>query len=139
MTIEEKQQEVVEEFAFLDSWLDKYAYLIDLAKTMPQIDEKKKTDALLIQGCQSKVWVDFETINGKVFFYADADAQTPKGIIALLIQILNGETPENILKADIDSFLASIQLQEHLTPTRSNGLLNMIKQLKRYALLATQQ
>jgi len=139
MSIAEKQQEIIDEFTFFDNWIDKYAYIIELAKEMPRINENKKTDDKLIEGCQSKVWVDFETKDGKIFFYADADAETPKGIIALLIRILNGETPANILKADIYQFLSTIQLQEHLSPTRSNGLLNMVKQLKRYALWAQAQ
>jgi len=139
MSIEQKQQEIIDEFTFFDEWQNKYEYLIELAKHMPLINEDKKTDEYIIEGCQSRVWVDFETKEGKIFFSADADALTPKGVIALLIKILNGETPENILKADIYNFLATIQLQEHLSPTRSNGLLNMVKQLKRYALWAQAQ
>jgi cysteine desulfuration protein SufE len=133
MTIEEKQQEIIDDFAIYDDWMDKYEYIIELGKDLPLIDESKKTDDRLIEGCQSRVWVAFEFIDGKMNFTADSDAIITKGIIALLIRVLNGETPENIVKTDLH-FIPAIGLQEHLSPTRANGLLSMVKQLKISAL-----
>jgi len=132
-TIETKQQDIAEEFSFLGDWNDRYSYLLELAKQMPIISEDKKTDSYLIRGCQSKVWVDFESRQDLIFFSADADAAIPKGIIALLIYLFNGERAEDIIQSDVLHFLASLELQEHLSPTRSNGLVNMVKQLKKYA------
>lgn len=133
MTIDEKQQEIIDDFAIYDDWMDKYEYIIELGKDLPLIDESKKTDDRLIEGCQSRVWVDSEFKDGKLFFTADSDAIITKGIIALLIRVLNDESPENIAKTDL-YFIPEIGLQEHLSPTRANGLLSMVKQLKMSAL-----
>lgn len=135
MTIEEKQQEIIEDFAIYDDWMDKYEYIIELGKELPLIDESKKTDDRLIEGCQSRVWVASEFKDGKMQFTADSDAIITKGIIALLIRVLNGESPEAIATTDLH-FIPTIGLQEHLSPTRANGLLSMVKQLKMSALLA---
>ena len=133
MTIEEKQQEIIDDFAIYDDWMDKYEYIIELGKDLPIIEESKKTNDRLIEGCQSRVWVDAEFKNGQMLFTADSDAIITKGIIALLVRVLNGETPENIVKTDLH-FIRAIGLQEHLSPTRANGLLSMVKQLKMSAL-----
>jgi len=135
MTLEEKQQEIIEDFAIYDDWMDKYEYIIELGKDLPLIDESKKTDDRLIEGCQSRVWVDAEFVDGKMIFTADSDAIITKGIIALLIRVLDGEKPEAIATADL-RFIPEIGLQEHLSPTRANGLLSMVKRLKMTALLA---
>lgn len=133
MTIEEKQQEIIDDFSIYEDWMEKYEYIIELGKDLPLIDERKKTDNRLIEGCQSRVWVDSEFKDGRMFFTADSDAIITKGIIALLIRVLDGETPENIVKTDLH-FIPAIGLQEHLSPTRANGLLSMVKQLKMSAL-----
>ena len=133
MTIQEKEQQIIDEFANFDEWLDKYAYLIDLGKDCPVIDEKDKTDANLIRGCQSRVWLSCEHRDGKLWFKADSDAVITKGIISLLIRVLNGQSPQDILDADLH-FIDAIGLKEHLSPTRSNGLTSMVKQMKMYAL-----
>jgi len=133
MTIEEKQQEIIDEFAIYDDWMDKYEYIIELGKDLPIIAEDKKTDDRLIEGCQSRVWVDSEIRDGKMYFTADSDAIITKGIIALLIRVLDGETPEAIATTDLH-FIPVIGLQEHLSPTRANGLLSMVKRLKLAAL-----
>lgn len=135
MTLEEKQQEIIEDFAIYDDWMDKYEYIIELGKDLPLIDDSKKTDDRLIEGCQSRVWVDAAFVDGKMKFTADSDAIITKGIIALLIRVLDGEKPEDIATADLH-FIPEIGLQEHLSPTRANGLLSMVKRLKMTALLA---
>lgn len=135
MTLEEKQQEIIEDFAIYDDWMDKYEYIIELGKDLPLIDDSKKTDDRLIEGCQSRVWVDAAFVDGKMKFTADSDAIITKGIIALLIRVLDGEKPEDIVTADLH-FIPEIGLQEHLSPTRANGLLSMVKRLKMTALLA---
>lgn len=135
MTLEEKQQEIIEDFAIYDDWMDKYEYIIELGKDLPLIDASKKTDDRLIEGCQSRVWVDAAFVDGKMKFTADSDAIITKGIIALLIRVLDGEKPEDIATADL-RFIPEIGLQEHLSPTRANGLLSMVKRLKMTALLA---
>lgn len=135
MTIEEKQQEIIDEFSIYTDWLEKYEYIIDLGKSLPIIEEDKKTDDRLIDGCQSRVWVASEFKDGKIHFTADSDAIITKGIIALLIRVLEGETPEAIVTTDLH-FIKDIGLQEHLSPTRANGLLSMVKQLKKSALIA---
>lgn len=135
MTIEEKQQEIIDEFSIYTDWMEKYEFIIDLGKDLPIIKEEKKTDDRLIDGCQSKVWVASEFKDGKIHFTADSDAIITKGVIALLIRVLDGETPEAIVKTDLH-FIKDIGLQEHLSPTRANGLLSMVKQLKKSALLA---
>ncbi|QTN38390.1 SufE family protein [Cryomorphaceae bacterium] len=133
MTIEEKQAEIVDEFALFDDWLQKYDYLIELGKSLPMIEEKYKTDDRIIKGCQSRVWLNAETNDGAIRFTADSDAIITKGIISLLIQVLSDESPEEILNADLH-FIDEIGLKEHLSPTRANGLLAMVKQMKFYAL-----
>ncbi len=133
MTIKEIEEQIVEEFSVFSEWLDKYEYLIELGKSMPMIAERGKTDSNLIAGCQSRVWLDCEDKGGKLFFTADSDAIITKGIISLLIRVFNGHTPNEILNADLD-FIEQIGLKENLSPTRANGLVSMIKQIKMYAL-----
>lgn len=132
MTIKEKQQELVSEFAFLEDWEDKYSYIIDLGKELKDFPEEKKTDENLIRGCQSKVWLDAEFSEGKLFFKADSDGILPKGIVAMLVQIYSGHTVEEILASDFN-FISEIGLQEFLSPSRANGLMAMTKQIKFYA------
>lgn len=133
MTINEVQDQIVEEFSIFDDWMDRYQQLIDLGNDLKSIDEKKRTDQYLIKGCQSKVWVDAELSNGKIVFTADSDAIITKGIVALLVRVLNEKSPQEILDADL-YFIDKIGLKENLSPTRSNGLLAMVKQMKMYAL-----
>ncbi|MBR1798666.1 MAG: SufE family protein [Bacteroidales bacterium] len=133
MTTNEIAQQVIDEFANFDEWLDKYAYLIDLGKDCPTIDERHKTEANLIKGCQSRVWLNCDYRDGRLFFQADSDALITRGIITLLIRVLDGQTPSDIMNADL-SFIDAIGLREHLSPTRSNGLTSMVKQMKMYAL-----
>ena len=133
MTLTEVQDQIIDEFSVFDEWLDKYDYLIDLSKELPVIDEKHRTDQYVIKGCQSRVWVDAHLADGKIYFSADSDAIITKGIIALLIRVLNGRTPQEILDCDL-YFIDRIGLRENLSPTRANGLLAMIKQMKLYAL-----
>jgi cysteine desulfuration protein SufE len=133
MTIKEAQQEIIDDFAFFDDWMDKYEHIIELGKELPQIDEQYKTDENLIKGCQSRVWLHAENKDGKIYYTADSDAIIAKGIISLLLKVFSGHTPQEILEADT-SFINEIGLQEHLSPTRSNGLVSMIKQIKNYAL-----
>ena len=132
MTIDEIQDEIIEEFNDFDDWMDKYQLLIDLGGDLDALDAKYKTDDNLIDGCQSRVWVQCEYENGLVNLRADSDALIVKGIVALLIRVLGGHTPEEILGADL-YFIDRIGLREHLSPTRSNGLLAMIKQIRLYA------
>ena len=133
MTIQEIEQQIIDEFANFDEWLDKYSYLIELGKECPAIEEKDKTESNLIKGCQSRVWLSCENREGKLFFRADSDAVITKGIITLLIRAFDGQTPQDILDADLQ-FIDVIGLKEHLSPTRSNGLTSMLKQIKLYAL-----
>jgi len=133
MTINEIQDEVIEEFSGLDDWMDKYQLLIDLGNEQEPLEEKYKTDSNLIDGCQSRVWLQADYIDGKIMLKAESDALIVKGIIALLIRVLSGHTPEEILSADL-YFIEQIGLKEHLSPTRSNGLLAMVKQIRMYAL-----
>jgi len=135
MTLEQKQQEIIDEFAIYDDWMDKYEYIIELGKELPLIDENKKTENRLIEGCQSRVWLDADFKDGKMNFTADSDAIITKGIIGLLIRVLNGESPENVATTDL-RFIKEIGLQEHLSPTRANGLASMVKKLKMSALIA---
>ena len=132
-TIQEKQEEIVSEFEMFDDWMAKYEYLIDLGKDLPLIKEELKTDERLIEGCQSRVWLNANCENGKMQFSADSEAIITKGIIGLLIRVLNDEHPETILKTDL-KFISDIGLQEHLSPTRANGLNGMIKKMKMEAL-----
>ena len=138
MTIQEIENTIVDEFSCYEEWLDKYAYLIDLGKECPVIDEKDKTDSNLINGCQSRVWLSCEYRDGLLWFKADSDAVITKGIISLLIRALNGQTPQDILAADL-AFIDQIGLKEHLSPTRSNGLTSMVKQMNLYALAFSQK
>lgn len=131
-TINELQDEVVEEFSDFDDWMDKYQMLIDLGNDLKPLDEKYKTEQNLIDGCQSRVWLQCDLVDGKLVFTADSDALIVKGIIALLIQVLSGHTLKEILDADL-YFIDKIGLRDHLSPTRSNGLLAMVKQIKAYA------
>ena len=132
-TINELQDEVVEEFSDFDDWMDKYQMLIDQGNDLETLDDKYKTEQNLIDGCQSRVWVQCDYADGKLVFTADSDALIVKGIIALLIQVLSGHTPKEIFDADL-YFIDKIGLRDHLSPTRSNGLLAMVKQIKAYAL-----
>ena len=133
MTIQEIESAIIDEFACYEEWLDKYAYIIELGKECPPIDEKDKTESNLIRGCQSRVWLSCEHRDGLLWFRADSDAVITKGIISLLIRAHNGQTPHDILNADLQ-FIDQIGLKEHLSPTRSNGLTSMVKQMKMYAL-----
>jgi len=133
MTINEAQDEIIEEMEGMDDWLDRYAYIIDLGNTLDPIPEEMKTPANLIEGCQSRVWIDAkDTPDGKIHFEADSDALIVKGIVALLMRVFNERTPDEILKADL-YFIDKIGLGEHLSPTRSNGLVAMVKQIRNYA------
>ena len=132
MTIKEKQNEIVDEFAFLEEWEQKYEYIIDLGKQLPPLPDAIKTDENLIKGCQSKVWIDVKFENGKLNFLADSDGILPKGIVSLLVSIYSGHTTEEILNSDFD-FISEIGLQEFLSPSRANGLMAMTKQIKFYA------
>lgn len=127
------QEDIIEEFSIFDEWLDKYDYLIELSDTLPTIADEHRTDNYVIKGCQSRVWVDARLEDGKVYFAADSDAIITKGIIALLIRVMNGRTPQEIIDLDL-YFIDAIGLGENLSPTRSNGLVAMIKQMKMYAL-----
>ena len=132
MTIKEIQDSIVEEFSMFDDWMDRYAMLIEMGKDCPMIDAQYRNDNYLINGCQSRVWLHAKLEDGKVYFSADSDAVITKGIINLLIKVLSGQTPKDIIGADM-SFLDEIGLKEHLSPTRSNGLLSMVKQMMLYA------
>ena len=132
-TINELQDEVIEEFSDFDDWMDKYQLLIDLGNEQEPLDEKYKTEQNLIAGCQSRVWLQADLVDGKVIFQAESDALIVKGIITLLIKVVSGHTPDEILDSDL-YFIEKIGLKEHLSPTRSNGLLAMVKQMRMYAL-----
>jgi cysteine desulfuration protein SufE len=123
------QEEIISEFEMFDDWMEKYEYLIELGKDLPIISEELKTEDKLIEGCQSRVWLNSELINGKMDYRADSDAIITKGIIALLIRVMNNQTPEVIISNEL-LFIKAIGLQEHLSPTRSNGLLGMVKRMK---------
>ena len=130
MSIEEIEQEIIEEFElFGDDWESKYEHLIELGKSLPKIKEEYKTDDRIIKGCQSKVWLHSENVNGEIIYTADSDAIITKGMVALMIRVLSHQKPADILKASLD-FITKIGLSEHLSPTRANGLLSMIKQMK---------
>lgn len=133
MTINELQDEIIAEFSEVDDWMDRYAMIIDLGNSLPAIDTKYKTPEHLIEGCQSRVWLNAEEEDGKVIFTADSDAIIVKGIIALLIRVLNDHTPEEILDSEL-YFIDKIGLAENLSPTRSNGLVAMVKQMRLYAM-----
>jgi cysteine desulfuration protein SufE len=131
--INQIQDEIVEEFSVFDDWMDKYSLLIDMGNNLPPLDAQHKTVNNLIEGCQSRVWLQADYENGKVIFQADSDAVIVKGIVSLLVKILSGQSPDEILSADL-YFIEAIGLREHLSPTRSNGLVSMLKQMKLYAL-----
>lgn len=132
MTIKEKQDEVIDDFSFMGNWEDKYEYIIQLGKDLPLIPEQFKTDDNLIKGCQSRVWLHTELKDGKLIFTADSDAVITKGLVSLMISVLSGHTPKEIADAEI-FFIDAIGLSSHLSPTRSNGLLSMLKQMKLYS------
>ena len=132
-TIDELQNEVIEQFADFDDWMDRYQLLIDLGSEQAPLDERYKTEQNLIDGCQSRVWLQADLVDGRVRFQAESDALIVKGIVALLIRVLDNQTPADILSAEL-YFIEKIGLREHLSPTRSNGLLAMLKQMKMYAL-----
>ena len=133
MTINELQDQVIEEFADFEDWMDKYALLIDLGNSLAPLDEKYKTESNLIEGCQSRVWLQADYVDGKIIFQGESDAVIVKGIVSLLINILSNHTPQEILDADL-YFIEKIGLKEHLSPTRSNGLVAMVKQMRMDAL-----
>jgi len=131
--IQDIQNEIIDEFSMFDDWMDRYEYMIDLGKSMPLINDQYKTDDNLIKGCQSKVWVHAEMTDNTIVFTADSDAIITKGIIAILIRVFSNQHPKAIIEANTN-FIDEIGLKEHLSPTRANGLVSMIKQLKMYAL-----
>lgn len=133
MTIEQIEKEIIDEFSVFDDWMDKYAYLIEIGSGMAGMDEQYKTEDNLIKGCQSRVWFHAELKDGLLWFTADSDAIITKGIAGLLIRVFSGQKPEDIAKADL-KFIDEIGLTQHLSPTRSNGLLSMVKQIKYYAI-----
>ena len=133
MTIKEIQQEIIEEFSMFDDWMDRYEYIIDLGKSLPIINDKFKLDENLIKGCQSKVWLYSELENETIKYSADSDAILTKGIAALLLRVYSGQKPGDILTTETN-FIDEIGLKEHLSPTRANGLVSMIKQIKLYAI-----
>ena len=133
MTINEIQDEIIEEFSGLDDWMDKYQLLIDLGNELAPLDERYKTEQNLIDGCQSRVWLQADLVDGLIHFAAESDALIVKGIVSLLIRVLSDHTPQEILDADL-YFIEEIGLKEHLSPTRSNGLVAMVKQIRAYAL-----
>lgn len=132
-SIQEIEKEIISEFENFEDWMDKYNYIIEIGKSLPSLDKQYKTEKYVISGCQSQVWLHAYEKDGKVFFEADSDAIITKGIIGLLVRVLSGQTPEEIINAKL-AFVDEIGLKEHLSPTRSNGLLSMIKQIKLYAL-----
>ncbi|MEK6616285.1 MAG: SufE family protein [Bacteroidota bacterium] len=129
MNIQETENEIIEEFSLFDDWMGKYEHIIEMGRSLPMIDEKHKTENRLIKGCQSKVWLYSEVKDGKVFFKADSDAIRTKGLVAMMVRVLSEHPPDEILSAKMN-FVEKIGLKEHLSPTRANGLVNMIKQMK---------
>ncbi len=138
MTIQEIQADIIDEFSMFDDWMQRYEFIIDLGKSLPLIEGQYKTEDNIIQGCQSKVWVHGELAEDKIVFTADSDAILTKGIIAILIRVFSNQKPADILEANTD-FIDEIGLKEHLSPTRANGLVSMIKQIKMYALAYSQK
>lgn len=134
MTIQETEQQIINEFSLFEDWMDRYNYIIELGKSLPMIDDKYKTDQYLISGCQSKVWLYADILDGKVIYSADSDAIITKGIVNLLIRVLSNQSPQEIIEAPL-AYIDVIGLKEHLSPTRSNGLVSMIKQMKMYAMV----
>ena len=138
MTIEQIENEIIDEFSVYDDWMDKYAYLIELGNSLEGIAEGSKTEANLIKGCQSQVWFDVKLEDGKLYFTADSDAIITKGIAGLLVRVFSGQKPSEIINSEM-GFIKEIGLTEHLSPTRANGLLSMVKQIKMYALAANEK
>ena len=132
MTIEEVQQEIINEFSFYEDWMDKYAYLIELGNELKELDPKEKNDENLIRGCQSRVWLVAELSEGKIFFRGESDAVIVKGLVALLLRVVSGRTPDELIDNEL-YFIDKLGLRQHLSPTRSNGLLAMVKQIRLYA------
>lgn len=132
MTIEEVQHEIIEEFSVYTDWMDKYAYLIELGNELPNLDAREKTDQHLIKGCQSRVWLVADMADGKINFRGESDAVIVKGLVALLLRVVSGRTPKEIIENDLH-FIDDLGLKQHLSPTRSNGLLAMVKQIRLYA------
>jgi cysteine desulfuration protein SufE len=132
MTIEEIQQDIIEEFSIYDDWMDKYAYLIELGNQLEDLDSKDKNDQNLIKGCQSRVWLVAEKVNGKILFRGESDALIVNGLVALLLRVVSGRTPREIMENELH-FIDDLGLKQHLSPTRSNGLLAMVKQIRLYA------
>lgn len=133
MTINEQQDEFIDDFSAIDDWMDRYSVIIEMGNAAENLDDKYKTESNLIEGCQSRVWLQADYENGKILFKADSDAIIVKGLVAMLVRVLSGHTPDEILGADL-YFIDRIGLKEHLSPTRSNGLLSMVKQMRLYAL-----
>jgi len=133
MSIQEIQEEIVEEFTVFDDWMDRYSYLIELGNDLKDMDQERKTDQTLIEGCQSKVWIDAEVKDGRIYYYAESDAVIVKGIVALLLRVFSGRTLQEVLDSEL-FFIDAIGLSTHLSPTRSNGLLAMVKQMRLYAI-----
>jgi len=133
VTIQDIQNEIIDEFSMFDDWMQRYEYMIELGKSLPLISDEHKTDNNIIKGCQSKVWIHAEMNNDKIIFTADSDAIITKGIIAILIRVFSNQHPKDIIEADTN-FIDEIGLKEHLSPTRANGLVSMIKQIKMYAI-----
>ena len=133
MTIQEAQNEIIDEFALFDEWVDKYEHIIELGKDLPIIEEQNKTEENLIKGCQSRVWLQADLVDGKIVFTADSDAIITKGIIGLVIRVFSNHTPKEIAESEL-FFIDQIGLKEHLSPTRSNGLVSMVKQIKMYSI-----
>lgn len=138
MNTDKIQEDIIEEFSIFDDWLDKYDYLISLSDTLPAMEQSLRTDRHIIEGCQSRVWVAAELIDGKMYYQADSDAIITKGIVALLVRVMNGRTPSEAANIDL-YFIDAIGLGENLSPTRSNGLRSMIKQMKLYALVLAEK
>lgn len=132
MTIEEVQQEIIEEFSVYEDWMDKYGYLIELGNELPELQQTEKTDEYLIKGCQSRVWLVPELRNGKIYFRGESDAVIVKGLVALLLRVSSGRTPKELMDSEMH-FVDDLGLKQHLSPTRSNGLLAMVKQIRLYA------
>lgn len=133
MTINKLQDQIIDDFLIFDDWMDRYNFLIDLSKELQVMDPKYKTDQYIIEGCQSRVWINCEQIEGKLYFSADSDAIIAKGLIALLVKVLNGQSAEDVYNADL-YFIEKIGMKDNLTPTRANGLVSMIRQMKMFAL-----
>lgn len=132
MTIEEVQKEIIDEFSVFSDWMDKYAYLIELGNELPNLDSKEKTDQNLIKGCQSRVWLVADMVDGRINFRGESDAVIVKGLVALLLRVVSDRTPKEIIENDLH-FIDDLGLKQHLSPTRSNGLLAMVKQIRLYA------